>query len=228
MRAQVVSQAVSIQDLEAQIGALEIRDQPQLDWPAIATLVRASVVTISTDKDLGSGWVVFSDDSGSGLVTNLHVVADALESGDSMVDVAIGDRTVKGTITRTDLNDDLALVHIKEWLPALQRAALRPQLAESVMAVRSPLGLDGSVSIGVISGFRSIAGSDCIQFSAPISPGNSGGPVVDARGRVVAVATAKLVSLESEALSLAIPVETVCRFAVCRTGGAASLAAPTN
>ena len=89
MRAQVVSQAGSIQDLKAQISALKIRDQPQLDWSAIATLVRPSVVTISTDKGLGSGWVVFSDDSGSDLVTNLHVVAAALESGNSTVDVAI-------------------------------------------------------------------------------------------------------------------------------------------
>jgi len=222
MRAQVVSQAGSIQDLKAQISALKIRDQPQLDWSAIATLVRPSVVTISTDKGLGSGWVVFSDDSGSDLVTNLHVVADALESGDSMVDVAIGDRTIKGTITRTDVDDDLAVIHIEDWLPTLQRATRRPQLAQSVMAIGSPLGLDGSVSIGVISGFRSIGGSDYIQFSAPISPGNSGGPVVDARGQVVAVTTAKLVSPGSEALSLAIPVETVCRFAMCRTAGAAS------
>jgi putative serine protease PepD len=86
------------------------------------------------------------------------------------------------------------------------------------MAVGAPLGLDGSVSIGVVSGFRSIEGSDYIQFSAAISPGNSGGPVVDAQGRVVAVATAKFVAPGAEALSLAIPVQTVCRIAVCDPG----------
>jgi putative serine protease PepD len=148
-------------------------------------------------------------------VTNLHVVAGAWDAGIATVDVRIGDRTVKGTITRVDANDDLALIHIATRLPALQKAALRPQLAESVMAIGSPLGLDGTVSVGVVSGFRSVDGSDYIQFSAPISPGNSGGPVVDANGEVVAVATAKFVAPGAEALSLAIPVQTVCRVAVC-------------
>jgi putative serine protease PepD len=220
MRAQINSQASSIQDLKAQVDALAHLDKPQLDWPVIAALVRPSVVTISTDDGLGSGWVVFSDGSGSDLVTNLHVVADAWEAGIAMVDVAVGDQTVRGTITHADVTDDLAVVHVTMWLPALQRATLRPQLAQSVMAIGSPLGLDGSVSIGVVSGFRSIGGSDYIQFSAAISPGNSGGPVVDARGQVVAVTTAKFVSPGSEALSLAIPVETVCRFATCETASA--------
>ena len=82
------------------------------------------------------------------------------------------------------------------------------------MVVGSPLGLGGSVSVGVISGFRSVEGSDYIQFSAPISPGNSGGPVVDARGRVVAVASAKFEGPGIEALSLGIPVQTACTAAV--------------
>ena len=78
------------------------------------------------------------------------------------------------------------------------------------MAVGSPLGLDGTVTLGVVSGFRSLDGSDYVQFSAPISPGNSGGPVIDSRGYVVAVASAKLVGTGVEALSLGIPVQVVC------------------
>lgn len=223
MRAEVVSQAHSIHDLQARLDVLSARPnataqpQAQPDWPAIAALVEPSVVTISTDKALGSGWVVDSDASGSDLVTNLHVVADAWDAGIDTVDVAIGDRTVKGTITRVDVNDDLASIHIAVMLPALARAALRPRLAESVMAVGSPLGLNGTISIGVVSGFRSVEGSDYIQFSAAISPGNSGGPVVDSEGRVVAVATAKFVSPGAEALSLAIPVQTVCQVVNCKT-----------
>jgi len=219
---QAASQARSIHDLQARLDILdargigaktEVRTQP--DWPAIATVVEASVVTVSTADALGSGWVTDSDASGSDVVTNLHVVADAWDAGIATVDVRIGDRMIKGTITRVDANDDLAVIHIASRLPALQTAALRPQLAESVMAIRSPLGLDGTVSVGVVSGFRSVDGSDYIQFSAPISPGNSGGPVVDANGDVVAVATAKFVAPGAEALSLAIPVQTVCRVAVC-------------
>ena len=221
MRAEVVSQARSIHDLQARLDALSARPTataqptPPPDWPAIAALVEPSVVTISTAQALGSGWVADSDSSGSDLVTNLHVVADAWDAGIATVDVTIGDRTVKGTITRVDANDDLASVHIAMTLPALARAALRPQLAESVMAVGSPLGLNGTISIGVVSGFRSVEGSDYIQFSAAISPGNSGGPVVDSDGRVVAVATAKFVAPGAEALSLAIPVQTVCQVVTC-------------
>lgn len=84
----------------------------------------------------------------------------------------------------------------------------------TVIAVGSPLGLAGSLSIGVVSGYRSIDGSDFLQFSAPISPGNSGGPVVDGNGRVVAVAAAKFEGTGVEALSLAIPVQTVCTMLV--------------
>jgi putative serine protease PepD len=220
MRSEIANQAHSIRDLQTQVEALNARAQPQPDWPAIAAAVEPSVLTVSTADALGSGWVAQSDDSGSNVVTNLHVVADAWDAGVVTVDVGIGDRTIKGTITRVDVNDDLALIHVDTTLPPLQQAAFRAQLAESVMAIGSPLGLDGSVSIGVISGFRSIEGSDYIQFSAAISPGNSGGPVVDAYGHVVAVATAKFVAPGAEALSLAIPVQTVCRFVICQTGKA--------
>ena len=220
MRSEIANQAHSIRDLQTQVEALNARAQPQPDWPAIAASVEPSVLTVSTADALGSGWVAQSGDSGSDVVTNLHVVADAWDAGVVTVDVGIGDRTIKGTITRVDVNDDLALIHVDAWLPPLQRAIVRAQLAESVMAIGSPLGLDGSVSIGVISGFRSVEGSDYIQFSAAISPGNSGGPVVDAHGQVVAVATAKFVAPGAEALSLAIPVQTVCRFVICQTGEA--------
>ena len=78
------------------------------------------------------------------------------------------------------------------------------------MAVGSPLGLGSTVTLGVISGFRSLEGSDYVQFSAAISPGNSGGPVVDRDGRVIGVARAKLVADGAEGLGFAVPIDTVC------------------
>jgi putative serine protease PepD len=111
---------------------------------------------------------------------------------------------------RVDPTDDLAIVHVTERWTALVSITQRPKVGATVMAVGSPLGLSGTVTVGIVSGYRSLEGSDYVQFSAPISPGNSGGPVVDARGRVVAVASAKLVGDGVEALSLAIPVQTVC------------------
>lgn len=207
-------QARSIDSLRARVHTLQAGVEAQPDWSAIARKVEPSVFTIETSYGLGSGWVARSGASGSELVTNFHVIDEVFTAGMVTVDVRQGDRTIKGTIARVDRNDDLAIIHVAEILPALQTVRNRPALAQAVMVVGSPLGLGGSVSVGVISGFRSVEGSDYVQFSAPISPGNSGGPVVDARGRVVAVASAKFEGPGVEALSLAIPVQTACAMAV--------------
>ena len=198
------------QELWQRVSSLEARLNAQPDWTAIVRRVEPSVFTIETSMGLGSAWVVHSDSTGSDLVTNFHVVADAWNVGQNKVDVKQGDQTVKGVISRVDRSDDLAIVHVTDQFPSLPAVAYRPSLGSTVMAVGSPLGLAGSLSIGVVSGYRSIDGSDFLQFSAPISPGNSGGPVVDGNGRVVAVAAAKFEGTGVEALSLAIPVQTVC------------------
>ena len=196
--------------LQAQVGALSSKLAADPDWVSIAAAAEPSVVTIETDTGLGSGWAVRSSATGSDVVTNFHVVADAWNAGVATVQVKQKDLTVPGTIVKVDRQDDLAVVRVTRRLPALATAPARPRLGATVMAVGSPLGLDGTVTVGVVSGFRSLEGSDYLQFSAPISPGNSGGPVLDAEGHVVAVASAKLVGDGIEALSLGIPVQVVC------------------
>ena len=204
----LASQARTIAYLEAELHSLDAKAAP--DWAAVAAQVEPSVVTISTDSDLGSGWVAHSDGSGSDIVTNFHVVADAVAAGTKTVDVLRLDEVLSGVVVRTDQNDDLAVVHVRERLTPLEAAASRPKVGTMVMAAGSPLGLSGTVSVGVVSGFRSLFGSDYLQFTAAISPGNSGGPVVDRQGRVVGVATAKLLADGAEALAFAIPVQTAC------------------
>jgi putative serine protease PepD len=209
------------QELRQRVTSLEARLNAQPDWTAIVRRVEPSVFTIETSVGLGSAWVVHSDSTGSDLVTNFHVVADVWNAGEIKVDVKQGDQTIKGVVSRVDRTDDLAIVHVTDQFAALPAVAYRPLLGSTVMAVGSPLGLAGSLSIGVVSGYRSIDGSDYLQFSAPISPGNSGGPVVDANGRVVAVAAAKFEGTGVEALSLAIPVQTVCTMLIaCGTSAA--------
>lgn len=200
----------SISELQARVRSLEAQTGAETDWSAIASAVQSSIFTVATNHGLGSGWVARSGPGGSDLVTNFHVVAEAWNAGDVTVHLRQGDRAMEGTITQVERGEDLAIVHIGQRFPALPTAPARPQLGDTVMAVGSPLGLGGSVSVGVISGFRSLEGSDYIQFSAPISPGNSGGPVLDRRGRVVAVAAAKFEGQGVEALSLGIPVQTIC------------------
>ncbi len=215
----IASQARSIDGLRADVRALQAKAGAQPDWQAIARQVEPSVFTIETDYGLGSGWAVRTGEAGSELVTNFHVIADAWNNGVVTVDVRQGDRIIQGTITRADPNEDLAVIHVAERLPVLRTSPSRPAIAQAVMAVGSPLGLGGSVSVGVVSGFRSVEGGDYVQFSAPISPGNSGGPVVDSRGRVVAIASAKFEGPGVEALSLGIPVQIACSVIVACIAG---------
>jgi putative serine protease PepD len=210
LQAQVSVEQQTIGALQTRVASLARIQNAPPDWPAIASRTEMSVVTIEAGDFLGSGWVAHSGPAGSDIVTNFHVVAEAWRSGDAQVHVRRQDSTTDGTVVRVDVNDDLAVVHVTQHLPALMSVRARPKLGTAVMAVGSPLGLDGTVTLGVVSGFRSLEGSDYIQFSAPISPGNSGGPVIDSQGRVVAVASAKLLGTGVEALSLAIPVQVVC------------------
>jgi putative serine protease PepD len=213
----LASQARTIAHMESELQAMHASAAP--DWEALVGKVEPSVVTISTDVDLGSGWVAHSDATGSDIVTNYHVVADTVAAGKMSVDVLQFDKVLKGMIVRTDQTDDLAIVHVGERLTPLLVASTRPKVGAMVMAAGSPLGLSGTISVGVVSGFRSIFGSDYMQFTAQISPGNSGGPVVDRQGRVVGIATAKLLADGAEALGFAIPVQTACAsVVVCAVG----------
>ena len=208
--AAIASQGRALAHIEAQLHALESRAAAQPDWTATAAAVAPSVLTISTETALGSGWVAHADSNGSDIVTNYHVVADAVSAGVFAVQVRQFDQTMAGAILRVDQTDDLAVIHVAERLTPLVTLAARPSIGAMVMAVGSPLGLSGTVSVGIVSGFHSLGGSDYVQFSAPISPGNSGGPLVDREGRVVAITTAKIVGEGVEALGLAIPVQAVC------------------
>lgn len=213
----MAAQDRSIARLQAEVDLLVARASSQPDWAEVAAHVEPAVFTIATEAGLGSGWVVRSGATGSDLLTNFHVVADALASGSHSVRVQQADRTLAGDVTRVDSTDDLAVVHVQVRLVSLAIAVARPRLGESVMAVGSPLGLGGTISVGLVSGFRSIDGSDWVQFSAPISPGNSGGPVVDTRGEVVGIASGKYVGDGVEALGFAIPVSVACAsLRVCK------------
>ncbi len=204
------TQQQAITGMQAEINRLRSNASQQADWSQLAAQVEPSVFTISTEAGLGSGWVVRSGANGSDLVTNYHVVAEALAGGAQTVEVIQADRTLRGTVVYTDRTDDLVVVHVQERLTPLKPAAGRPRVGTTVMVVGSPLGLGGTVSIGLVSGFRSIQGSDYLQFSAPISPGNSGGPVVDSQGQVIGVAKGKFVGDGVEALGFAIPVSVAC------------------
>jgi S1-C subfamily serine protease len=176
-----------------------------------------SVVTIFTDGGLGSG-VVYSAD---GLIlTNEHVVR-----GSTKVEVAFADgQRVAGTVKATDAVTDLALVQAERTgLPKPTYQSTLPKVGEGAVVLGSPLGFENTATAGIISGLhRSIPGSaqdslslvDLIQTDAPISPGNSGGAVINMRGEVVGISEAYIPpSAGAVALGFAIPAATAVQVA---------------
>lgn len=172
--------------------------------------MQGSVVTVVTDTGLGSAWVISSGGGRSTMVTNFHVVEDVFTNGRRSVRVKREDLTYDATIVETSPEHDLAVLDAHVELPALAVSTDVPAVGDPVLAVGSPLGLGGTVSSGIVSGIRKEAGRELLQFSAPISPGNSGGPVVGLHGKVVGVAVLKAVAPGAEGLSFAIPSAVMC------------------
>ncbi|MFW5642229.1 MAG: Do family serine endopeptidase [Roseicyclus sp.] len=138
----------------------------------------------------GSGFVI--DEEGF-VVTNAHVVGEA-----ASVRVVLADgRELDGSVVGRDTATDLALVKVEAEAP-LPVAALGDsdalRVGEPVMAMGNPFGLGGSVTAGIVSARGRDIGAgpydDFIQTDAPINPGSSGGPLVNAAGEVVGVNTA--------------------------------------
>lgn len=160
----------------------------------------------------GSGFAIAA---GGYILTNHHVVSDARR-----IEARLSDgRRVRGELVGSDPLTDLALVRIDADLPALEwgdDAALA--IGRPVYAIGSPLDFHLSVSSGVVGGFaRAYDGADpvsYIQHDAALNPGNSGGPLLDAQGRVIGVNTA----IPQEAffnvgISLAVPAHTAAPVA---------------
>jgi serine protease Do len=194
----------------------------------VQIFVRSYVTNDSTDQvsDLlskenssGSGIIMSADGY---ILTNAHVVRGA---HDVKVQLNIrmekearqqGDRSfnrpIAGSVVGIDRESDLAVVKIdKANLPFLKFGdSDQLKQGQIVLALGSPLGLDNSVSMGVVSGVsRQIKGDDpmvYIQTDAPINPGNSGGPLLDAEGRVIGINTLIFTqSGGSEGIGFAIP-----------------------
>lgn len=163
--------------------------------PAVVAEVEPSVVTVLVGEGLGSG-VVFRE--GGLVLTNQHVVQDA-----ATVELALADggRT-RAEVVGTDVITDLAVLRAERTdLPPAEFRTELPPVGEVVLALGSPLGFRNSVTLGIVSGVgREIPGSaqqgrplvDLIQTDAAISPGNSGGALVDTQGRVVGINDAYL------------------------------------
>jgi serine protease Do len=167
----------------------------------------ASVVGVGQRRGAGSGIVL-----GKGQVlTNAHNV-----HGDQLTVTFAGGRTAQGSVGGRDIDGDLAVISVDTGeTPALPWAGSAPaQLGEPVFAVANPGGRGLRVTFGFVSGvdraFRGPRGrriSGSLEHTAPLLPGSSGGPVLDAGGRLLAINTSRL----GEGFYLAIPADEALR-----------------
>ena len=165
----------------------------------IAAKVQPSVVSIQAGNSGGSGVVLSADGF---ILTNNHVVAGAGRTANVTFS---GGKTARGTVVGTDPRTDVAVIKVDGatgLTPAEFGDSDAMRVGDTVLALGSPFGLDGSVTSGIVSALNrtiqegdeqggnvtSIAGA--IQTDAAINPGNSGGALVDLNGKVIGINTA--------------------------------------
>jgi serine protease Do len=196
------TQTAGLTALDAQLEALSRRVAPSVVQVTATGYTSTPSVLLARDQSTGSGVIVDPD---GWIVTNAHVIEDARSV---KVDVQQPDAAPPGSsilrprsqrlvakVVGVDRETDVAVLKIeRSGLPALELgdSELLHQ-GQLVMAFGSPLGLENSASLGVVSAVaRQLRADDpmiYVQTDASVNPGNSGGPLVDAQGRMVGLNT---------------------------------------
>ncbi|MFH1801662.1 MAG: trypsin-like peptidase domain-containing protein [archaeon] len=181
--------------LKANVGA---------DFSGIVSEAVKSVVTIKTDVSQGTGFIINSEGY---IVTNAHVLADkygGLASG--IKAITYQQQTLNAEFVGYDGELDIALLKISGIYTELKlEDSNNIQIGEKVIAIGNPLGLQFSVSEGIVSGIHreGISGLDAyIQTDAALNPGNSGGPLINKNGKAIGINNFKVSGGESLGFAL--------------------------
>lgn len=171
-------------------------------------VVKVSVYDGNNDlRGTGSGFFVSSTE----VITNCHVIngADHAE-----IKTADGEVIAVQGVTASNRERDIARLRVSTPRRAYEVMRLRteePPAGEHVVVIGAPLGLEQSVSDGIVSAVRDFPGmGHVIQITAPVSPGNSGGPVIDNSGNVLGIV--QFQSREGQNLNFAIPSDVVAHL----------------
>ncbi|MFI7220566.1 S1C family serine protease [Micromonospora maritima] len=204
--------------LEQRAGSLEKQAGAAFNPEAVASAVLPSVFRVRAGQFTGTAFAVGKAPAGGGttLLTNFHVVEAVFTAGERKVFLERTDQRFEATIVSTDKEKDLAQLRTTAKFSGLVAARTPVKSGQQIVVVGAPLGLQDSVTTGVVSAFRKDEGGSgpVIQFDAPINPGNSGGPVINGSKEVVGIATAK--ARDAEGIGLAVPIKTACdRFKLC-------------
>lgn len=171
---------------------------------ADAIVIVASLDAQGQESRLGTGFVVKEEGI---IVTNYHVVADSRK-------VIVKLRNNKAykmvQLINADPAKDIAVLRIfpKKKMDTVKLGnSRRVKTGERVIAIGNPLGLENTVSDGLVSSIRETDGVKLLQISVPLSQGSSGGPLFDTKGRVIGITTASL--SQGQNLNFAVPVNYV-------------------
>jgi tetratricopeptide (TPR) repeat protein len=197
--------------------------------PELVKRIKPSAVAIETfdskgnSVSRGSGFFIAEDR----VITNRHVIEKSSRVEIHLMD---GKKFIVRGVLAVDGEGDLALLQVevpKGLAIPLPIVRAVPQEGESIVVIGNPFGLEGSVSNGIVSAVREIAGyGKIIQITAPISPGSSGSPVVNMYGQVIGVAT--LQAAEGQSLNFAVPAERIAQLKVNDLQTVSSLTAETQ
>jgi putative serine protease PepD len=197
--------------LDGRTKELERRAGNTLDAQAVASEVLPSVFRVIAGQFTGTAFAFGNEtpEGGTQFLTNYHVVESVFDRGGREVALEQKNRRFTAQIVKVDERVDLALLVSTEKFPRLQPAPEPARAGQSVVVVGAPLGLNDTVTSGVVSALRDTPRGQVLQFDASVNPGNSGGPIVNAQRQVVGVVNAKLD--KAEGISLGIPVGVVCQ-----------------
>ena len=203
---------------EAAVQAVAEAVSPSVVGIVVATSSQSFFGTGTSSESEGSG-IIYSEDGY--IITNYHVISDAVESNGKISVYLESDSTtaISATVVGYDVSADLAVVKIdKNGLPSIGIGKSSDlKVGQTAIAVGNPGGMDfmGSVSKGIISGLdrtiqlENTTEINLIQTDAAINPGNSGGALVNSSGQLIGVNSAKMASENFEGMGFAIPVDDV-------------------
>ncbi|HZW09475.1 MAG TPA: trypsin-like peptidase domain-containing protein [Phycisphaerales bacterium] len=180
---------------------------------SVSEAIKATVaVQLRLDGEfttIGSGFFL----NASEVVTNHHVI-DTL--GEYRLRLSDGTSIQVSTFVTCSEADDLAVLAVSASARVphiLEPRRGLPPVGEDAYAIGCPAGVEFTLSRGIVSAIRDLPGHGrCVQTDAAVSPGNSGGPLIDDRGRVMGVVTLKLNPSRADDLNVAIPIDRVLRL----------------
>ena len=226
----IVAGAGAAATVPAEVRAFAVgSDTPADMLRGVATVIvdrgfRTERGRIQLDRVGGSAFFI---DAGGLLITNYHVISSEVDPtfrGNSRMFIRLGDSTsprIPARVIGWDKTLDLALISAPVRsdfaFSVIDRTV--PGIGETILAIGSPVGLEHTVTSGIVSAMsrRFLQIGDVMQIDASVNPGNSGGPVVDTSGRLVGVVFAGI--MQAQGLNFAIPAERLAAALPAMTRG---------